>query len=213
MAQDQHRGSARRVVASHEGAAVQRLHAQHVEVVRRHHASREPFGFLAPEQVEEHVVEFDDAVQRARLPVVIHLLRREADVVGDRVSLAVVQDDELVAVLVGQRPQQHAVDDAEDRRVGADAERHRHDDDESEARIAAEAAQAVADVLRGDFDEPRQPVVAHVVLDAVNRAEDPLRLAPGGVGRHAFREVLLDQHVDVVAQLCIELTLETFAPE
>ena len=61
----------------------------------------------------------------ARLPIVGDVLHREAQVVGDRIPLAMMQDDELVAVAIGQRPQQHAVDDAEDRGVGADAERHR----------------------------------------------------------------------------------------
>src|SRR5947209_2705361 len=57
-----------------------------------------------------------------------------------------MQLDEPFAVLVGQRPQQHAIDDAENRRIGANAEGHRDDDDERTTRIAAQAANAVADV-------------------------------------------------------------------
>ena len=90
-----------------------------------------------------------------------------------------MQLDEPFAVLVGQRPQQHAIDDAENRRVGADPERHRDDDHERETGIAAQAANAVTDVLGGDFDEARQPLVAHVVFDALDPAEQPQRLAPG----------------------------------
>ena len=89
-----------------------------------------------------------------------------------------MQDDERVAVRVGQRLEQHAVDDAEDRRVGADAERHRHDDDEGEAGVAAKGADPVAHVLRDRFDDARQPRVPDVVLDPVDDAED----AQGGAG-------------------------------
>ena len=124
-----------------------------------------------------------------------------------------MQDDEPIAVAIWQRPQQDAVHDAEDGGVGADAERHRDDDHEREAAIAPEAAEAVANVLDGNLDEPRQPAVAHVVLDAGDRAEHAQGLAARLGGRHARLHVLLGQHVDVIAELLIELTLEPFATE
>ena len=46
-----------------------------------------------------------------------------------------------------QRPQQHGVDDAEDRGVGADAERQREDRHRGEARIARERAGAETQIL------------------------------------------------------------------
>ena len=47
----------------------------------------------------------------------------------------------------GQRPEQHAMDDAEDRGVGADAERHRQDDGRGEAAIPDQPSERRAQVL------------------------------------------------------------------
>ena len=52
-----------------------------------------------------------------------------------------------------QRPQQHGVDDAEDRRVGADAEREREDGDGGKARAAKERACPVAEILPEGFEQ------------------------------------------------------------
>ena len=65
------------------------------------------------------------------------------------------QVDEPVAVAVRQRLEQHAAHDAEDRGVGADAEREREDDDGGERGAVAQRAQRVRDV-GGDALEPRQ---------------------------------------------------------
>jgi hypothetical protein len=55
----------------------------------------------------------------------------------------VAERDQPVGVRVGQGPEQDAVDDAEDRGVGADAERDREDDDRRERRAAHDTAQSV----------------------------------------------------------------------
>ena len=47
--------------------------------------------------------------------------------------------DEPVGLMVGQWPQQHRVDDAEDRGVGADTERQRQHRDRREGGIALNA--------------------------------------------------------------------------
>jgi len=57
--------------------------------------------------------------------------------------------DQPIAVGVGQRPQQHRVDDAEDRGIGADAKRQCQNDDGSEARYSAERAHRIADIPAG----------------------------------------------------------------
>ena len=60
---------------------------------------------------------------------------------------ALTDVDQPILVAIDQRPQQHAADDAEDRGVGADAERERDDDGGGEAFGAQERAQADAHVL------------------------------------------------------------------
>ena len=80
-------------------------------------------------------------------------LRRDVDEVRRRVGhrqasvAAVEQLDEAARLPVGQRPQQHAVDDGEDRRIRADAERQRQRGDGREAGLTAEHARGVPDVL------------------------------------------------------------------
>ena len=56
------------------------------------------------------------------------------------------QFDQFVRPLDGQRPQDHRIDDAEDRGVGADAEPERHDDDGRKARILVERPKRVPDI-------------------------------------------------------------------
>ena len=55
---------------------------------------------------------------------------------------------ELVRVRHGQLAQQHLIVDREDRRVDAEPERERRDDDDGEQRPPREAAQAVANVAQ-----------------------------------------------------------------
>src|SRR5215207_2867324 len=56
--------------------------------------------------------------------------------------------DQSVGVCVGKRPQEHRVHGAEDRGIGADAEREGEDDDERESRALQEAPETVADILQ-----------------------------------------------------------------
>ena len=56
----------------------------------------------------------------------------EVGVLGADPLGALADVDQAILVAVDQRPQQHAADDAEDRGVGADAERERHDDGEGQ---------------------------------------------------------------------------------
>ena len=55
--------------------------------------------------------------------------------------------DERVGIGIGQRFDEHAVDDAEDRRGGADAERERQDGRGGEAGLLPQHARRVAKVL------------------------------------------------------------------
>ena len=54
---------------------------------------------------------------------------------------ALADVDQAIFVAIDERPQQHAADDAEDRGVGADAERERHDDGGGQALGAQQRAQ------------------------------------------------------------------------
>ena len=53
----------------------------------------------------------------------------------------------------GKRPQQQRVRDAEDRRVGTDAERERRDGDGRERRLRREDAKSVTEVMPPGFHD------------------------------------------------------------
>src|SRR6185503_5373857 len=58
------------------------------------------------------------------------------------------QHHETLRIRVRQRLQQQRIDDAEDRGVGADADRERGNDDEGQHRAASRGTNGVADVLQ-----------------------------------------------------------------
>ena len=91
-----------------------------------------------------------------RLPV-------EIDAARDGVLIAVFEAfedfDEAIGRGIRQRAQQHGVERAEDRGVGADPEREREDGDGREAGAAAEQAKADHRVLldlAGEFESRRR---------------------------------------------------------
>ena len=80
----------------------------------------------------------------APLPVVGQLQGRELGVGHAAEGRRLAEVHQALPVLVGQRPQQDAADHAEDRGVGADAERQGEHGDKGEAGALAERAQAEA---------------------------------------------------------------------
>src|SRR5262245_18794158 len=81
--------------------------------------------------------------------------------VGVRVATAyrLVDQYELVAVRVRQRPQQELIDDGEDGGVATDAEGQRQDHGERKARAAPETTIAVSDVSHDIFCIAQRPLV------------------------------------------------------
>ena len=66
---------------------------------------------------------------------------------GAGVSIGLPDDRERVDVLHRRRPQQHGIDNAEDRRVGADPKRHRQQCHDREAWVADEDAEGIPKIL------------------------------------------------------------------
>ena len=77
----------------------------------------------------------------------------------------------------------------------------------------AQATDAVAHVLREGFEQPCQPGVADVILDAVDTAEELARAPAGDVWPEALADVLGRLHVEMELQLGIELALHRAAAE
>ena len=128
------------LVIGNQQAAPQRLHAEDLEEVRRHQPAGRAMRVAAAEHVEGPVAELDELVDGLRRgPVVGDFLEREAGVLDAGAHRRLAEVHDAVGLGVGQRPQQHPVDDAEDGGVGPDAEAERQDEGQDEARRLGQA--------------------------------------------------------------------------
>ena len=115
-----------------------------------------------------------------------------------------------------QRLEQHAVDDAEDRGVGADAERQRDDRGEREGRRGAKLSRGVADVVPEVVHDVAPPLRgfdvaidgADVAARVVEVAEFLHGLRASRVGRVPERDERLDAHVEMKAELLVDVVAD-----
>jgi hypothetical protein len=211
VAEDDDRLGKGGVFSRKEGPAEKGANAEDVEEARGNDAGVDSLRWPVPHEREGHRMVLDERLERgARPPIGFELgvgepERREVGAAGGR---ALFQEDHAGRLGVGERPQQHVFDDAEDGGVDADSEGERRDRDEKEASRAAERAEGVAQVLAQGIDERESAESAHVLLGARDPAERPL----GGVARldgiHPSLDVLPDLHLQMEEELLVELPLE-----
>jgi hypothetical protein len=149
----------RRLLLRTERPPERRARAEQAEEVRGHERVRHRVLAAVGQQREEHLLGAGDHLERmrARRPGVHQKARRIARRVrcrhhrresGDEARMADrLQGDDAVTVVVGKRGNEQPVDDAEDRRVRADAEGERDDGDRGERACLAEMPQREADVV------------------------------------------------------------------
>jgi hypothetical protein len=162
-----------------EEPAHDRLDAKGLEVCRGDQADAHLLGLarrigeadvLAPGVVGDHLLE---AV--AALREVPHVERRRPDELarpaGRSLPARRVDAHQLVRRGERQGPQRQGLDDAEDQRVGADAQGQREDGDEGEARALAQQAGGVPDVTGEAVQPGPGPDGAQLLLDQRHVAE------------------------------------------
>ena len=148
VAEDHDRRLPRRVFFGKQEPPVQRPGAQQLEEARRRSQGLHALRLLEPEQRagatagDRHLVERpalvpDVDVLPGRRPVL-----RDVDPRGSQ-----PQDREPIGFGIWKRLEQQRVDHAEDRRVGADADRERGHDDERQSPASPEGANRIPDVL------------------------------------------------------------------
>ena len=145
-------GDARRtfdVITRHQQPAHQRLRAQHRQEVRRHANRAHAFRFPAiAGEVQVGANRDRDLLERHAAGLDVEILSGGKPVLGDpQPGRAVPENDEPFVVGVGERAQQQRAGDAENRAVGADADRQGHDGRQCEAGRTAKRAKRVAEVL------------------------------------------------------------------
>ena len=137
------------VFAVGEGASERGLDPEHPEERRRHTRRRDALGLPASSEAHRHATDERHLLERPRVPPPLgemHRVHRDhwCDVREARHHL--VYGVQPRGVAIGERPEQHVIDDAEDRRVGADAQGKRGDGDQREGRALPQRAAAEAQV-------------------------------------------------------------------
>ena len=146
----QHRDASRvrTVISAIEEPSADGAKPHHFEVRAADHAGANDAWFAESQQVEfdgREIAERADRL-RARLEVV-DLRNRKGDVLCAETWRVLADVDQTIFVAIDQRPQQHAADHAEDRGVGADAERERDHDRGGQALGPLQRAAGDPDVL------------------------------------------------------------------
>ncbi len=124
--------------------------------------------------------------------------------------------DELLRLLVGKRAEQQAVDDREDRGVGADAEGQGGDRTDREDRRAPENADGELQILPEGAEPllaPPTPAGACGDLPALpgdprHVAEGPDRLRAGGLGSPALLQQFLGPELDMLGDLAAHIFVD-----
>ena len=122
-----------------------------------------------------------------------------------------LEQHQSIAFHVRQRLEQHAVDDAEHRGVGADAQAQHQDGDQREPRLTPERSRRIAHRACGPV-EPQQPaLLAALLAHALDAAEPRPGAAARLVGRHALVHQVPGLEVEMELQLGVELLVELLA--
>jgi hypothetical protein len=128
VAENDQAGSVGKILGRGEGPSEKRRHAERGEEVGAHVPRGHPLRLAIAGQVHLAIAPRRDLRQRRRAAAVVHYLSRGDPGLLERHPLA--PDHHGTAGLApGQRLEQDGIDDAEDRGVGADAEREGEDRD------------------------------------------------------------------------------------
>ncbi len=137
-------------------------------------------------------------------------IRRTAAAAG--LSAGVVDEEQSLRVVDRQRLDQHGVDQAEDRRVGADPEPERQQRHERERWRPPQKPEGVADVAAQLVDQPQADRLAAFLLARSNAAELGERTPAGFLLRHAAPAQIRLIELEVDPHLVLHLALEVSAP-
>ena len=176
------------VFLGEEATAQGRPHAQHGEVVARDDQPLNPLGLPALAERQRALHSSDEAVEDL-VPVAIVDEVSEVGGRADALAAAGADDDEPVRFFDRQLPDEDFVDQAEDGRIGADADGQREHGDGGKARSFEQHARAVSQVLPQGFESGPAP-------DASGIFEDERRVAKArraGAGLRGLRLSFRDE--------------------
>jgi len=140
-------------------------------------------------------------------------IERVRETIAAAPTARLVQGHEFRGLLDGQRSQRERVEKREHRGVGADAESQRQHCRDCETWIPAQAAGAIAQVFRHDFEPGNAPPFTVCLRCLRDAAKLPQRGVAGLLGGHAAPKIRFDLHFEVGPQLFIQLPVEVAGGE
>jgi hypothetical protein len=216
VAQDHDGGGAGPVFFGEEGAPLREIHTQDGKEVGRDFAKVDVLGFswLAERaSIEERPGHLERtacalAIEKIRVGNILFAV----DFCVPRIGMA-VHGDELVGFWIGQRLQQHTIDEGEHHSRCANAERKGQQGYGSKPGPLAQGANRVAEILNEVFEPARTAGVAAFFLDLLEAAEGEAGAALGFVTRHAGCYLLRDFVSEMRAELIVEFGFDDVSSE
>ena len=150
----QRTGLLRGVIGGNEEATESRLHSQHVEIIAGDKFGIGEFSRVAPLQIDLRVSGSDRPAENGIVvaQIAIHGIRKIKMMVaaGGRMAgilARIPEKSEAVRFLDGQTAQKRLIEQAEYRRIGANAERKRKNRNHREAGRLSQLANGVAEIM------------------------------------------------------------------
>ena len=109
-----------------------------------------------------------------------------------------MQRNQLLRLRVGQRPEQHAVEHAEHRRIRSDADGQREHHGDRESRRPPQPAADMLQIHQQRFESLPLPHFTAPLLEECHIAELAARGSLGLIARHALFHQFVDPLVDVL---------------
>ena len=196
-----------------EEAACNGVHAQCLKKIRAHIQRFDPFGLSLARQIDAAFVipEDDDLLEDIHPipPPPGAFLRVWILPVNTRPG----DKDQLRRIAIGQRTNQHAIDDRKDRRVSADPQRQRQHSHGQKTGLLQQQSRAEADVLPKLIDQAKTAEVSIRLLHLLHSAEAAPRRPPRFLFAHPLANVLRRFHLQVKAHLGVHLAFDLPAPQ
>ena len=218
VTQHQHGLGADLVLALAESTTQMRVHAQHVEEVRRHDSGLNPLRLAPTQKREPHRMVLHHSVQGfGVVPVVEDLLGREVHVLNTGPRRALTQEHQILTLAVRQRLEKNPVDHAEDRRVRTDSQSEGQNGHQGEHRAAPQGSESETRVLKDRSDElptaePLQPLLVQILTlgsDLFHIPEASQDFRARLIFAHPTLDQLIDAFLDVKAELLVHVLFDS----
>ena len=197
--------TARRRVGGRQIASDERRHSEHAQKTRRRELHFQLLRLAVPRDRKLAARIGGESIEDGRL-IAPHRILEIRHVEAEEVVFADVdRRDEAAGVPIGQGTQQHGIDDAENRRVGADSESGGQDRHRREAAVMVQHPAAVAEILHEAVQPHAAPRLTGVFADERGVAESAPRGIASLLRRRAIVALFFRFEFQVRAQFAIQV--------